>query len=210
MPNWGGYCQPHLNTGKIRYLVLASGACMEVIYSPEGLACGNPLCILPLCSYQYLSRYSRVRWPHKSYTEDGSLCDLRLADVYMFQRISGVGGKMSPWKIRKQMLNQNHDPCLYVHALWTCRRLTRTQVWKRKHIDKSSSWQLVPKEPLEPEGLTHSLSYPQIEQLLEANHFQWSVKNYLVGVNFSVHGFKLPGLGGCLSLPQQTLQGTMR
>lgn len=66
------------------------------------------------------------------------------------------------------------------------------------------------KRALEPEGLTHSLSYPQIEQLLEANHFQWSVKNYLVGVNFSVHGFKLPGLGGCLSLPQQTLQGTMR
>lgn len=132
MPNWGGHCQPHLNTDKIRYLVLASGTCMEVIYSPEGLACGNPLCILPLCSYQYLSRYSRVRWPHKPYTEDGSLCDLRLADVYMFQRISGVGGKMSPWKIRKQMLNQNHDPCLHVHALWTCRRLTRTQMWKKK------------------------------------------------------------------------------
>ena len=77
------------------------------------------------------------------------------------------------------MLTQNHDPSLYMpYGLMGDRQ--GTQTCKKKH--RLSSLQLVPKEPLEPEGLTQS--YPQMEWLLEVK----TVKNYLVGENFFVHG----------------------
>ena len=65
----------------------------------------------------------------------------------------------------------------------------------KKHTGKSSSWQVVPQEPLEPEGLTHLLSYPQGDQLIVRKPLPWSVQNYSMGGKSSLNGFTVPALG---------------
>lgn len=65
----------------------------------------------------------------------------------------------------------------------------------KKHTGKSSSWQVVPQEPLEPKGLTRLLSYPQGDQLIVSEPFPWSVQNYSMVGKFSLCGFTVPALG---------------
>lgn len=71
-------------------------------------------------------------------------------------------------ELKKQMLNHNCDPCLYVSYVVAGDR-QKTQSHK-KHIGKSRSWQIMPQEPWEPEELTHLLS-PQTGQLIVREPF---------------------------------------